>query len=130
MAKTTILAGMLLTILGVVFYAFAFQMGAASRSVTALIPTFVGVPLILLGYGAVLKPTLRMHLMHAAVTIALLGFLASFGRLTMVMLRTPNFGPAVIANILMSAICLTYVVLCVRSFIAARKAREQSGQNA
>ena len=31
-AKTTILAGMLLTVLGVFFYAFAFQMGATAAA--------------------------------------------------------------------------------------------------
>jgi hypothetical protein len=127
-AKTTILAGMLLTILGVIFYAFAFQMGATSRSVTALIPTFVGVPLILLGYGVLLKPDLRMHLMHVAVLLGLLGFLASFGRFAMVMARNPNLGPATIASLLMAIICGVFVVLCVRSFIAARRAR-QEGKN-
>lgn len=126
MAKTTIVTGMLLTLLGVVFYAAAFQLGATSRSATALIPSFVGVPLILLGYGAVIKPTLRKHFIHVAVVLALLGFLASFGRLTMVMVREPNFGPAVIANMIMSAICITYVILAVRSFIEARRAREVS----
>ena len=126
MAKTTIVTGMLLTLLGVVFYAAAFQLGATSRSATALIPSFVGVPLILLGYGAVIKPTLRKHFIHVAVVLALLGFLASFGRLTMVMVREPNFGPAVIANMIMSAICITYVILAIRSFVEARRAREVS----
>ena len=126
MAKTTIVTGMLLTLLGVVFYAAAFQLGATSRSATALIPSFVGVPLILLGYGAVIKPTLRKHFIHVAVVLALLGFLASFGRLTMVMVREPNFGPAVIANMIMSAICITYVILAIRSFVEARRARDVS----
>ncbi len=44
------------------------------------IPTFVGVPLILLGFLADRQPSLRMHLMHAAVTIGLLGGLAALGR--------------------------------------------------
>ena len=126
MAKTTIVTGMLLTVLGVVFYAAAFQLGAANRSTTALIPSFVGVPLILLGWGALIKPTLRKHFIHVAVMLALLGFLASFGRLATVMVRTPNFGPAVIANMIMSAICITYVILSVRSFVAARRAREEA----
>ena len=126
MAKTTIVTGMLLTLLGVVFYAAAFQLGATSRSATALIPSFVGVPLILLGYGAVIKPTLRKHFIHVAVVLALLGFLASFGRLAMVMVREPNFGPAVIANMIMSAICITYVILAIRSFVEARRARDVS----
>jgi len=118
--------GMLLTLLGVICYAFAFQLGAADRSVTALIPTFLGVPLILLGYFSLVKPNLRMHLMHAAVTLALLGFLASAGRFISVMIRKPNIGVGPAAQLIMAIICGVFVAACVRSFITARRNREAS----
>jgi hypothetical protein len=127
-AKATMLTGMLLTLLGVICYAFAFQLGAAERSVTALIPTFLGVPLMLLGYFALIRPSLRMHLMHAAVTLALLGFLASAGRFVSVMLKRPNFGIGPAANLIMAILCGVFVAACVRSFIAARRNREAAAK--
>ena len=123
MAKATMLCGMLLTLLGVICYVFATQLGATDRSVTALIPTFLGVPLILLGYFSLIKPTLRMHLMHVAVTLGLLGFLASAGRFISVMVRKPNIGVGTVANLIMAIICGVFVAACVRSFVAARRAR-------
>ena len=48
MAKVTMVCGMLLTLLGLVCFVFAKQLGAADRSATALIPMFLGVPLMLL----------------------------------------------------------------------------------
>ena len=126
MAKVTMAAGILLTILGVVCYVFWQQLGADHPSKTALIPAFVGIPLMLLGWFSLLKPDLRMHLMHAAVTLALLGFLASLGRLISVMIKKPNFGVGPAASGIMALICGVYVALCVRSFIAARRARTAS----
>jgi hypothetical protein len=148
-AKMTLIIGGLLCVLGVVTYAGAFQFGADKRSVTALIPAFLGFALVLLAYAALLKPAMRMHLMHAAVMLTLLGLLASLGRIGMVAARSPKvaqspLNPAtapvgvapaavephsfwsvgVIANLIMAALCLTHVILSVRSFIAARRARE------
>ena len=124
MPKAAIVAGMLLTLLGLVSYFFAVPLGAEKASVTALIPTFVGVPLMLLGYFCVAKPALRMHLMHAAVTLGLLGFLASVGRLVSVLIKNPNFGIGTATLAAMALITGVFVVMCVRSFIAARRARE------
>ena len=127
MAKPTMICGALLTILGVVCYVFWQQLGAAHQSVTALIPAFVGVPLMLLGWMTLARPTLRMHLMHAAVTLALLGALASLGRFISVMIKTPSLGAGTTASALMALICIIYVVMCVRSFISARRERDKIG---
>ena len=123
MPKITIVVGVLLSIEGLICY-FAWQpLGATHQSPTALIPAFVGVPLILLGWGSAAKPNLRMHLMHGAVTLALLGFLASLGRFISVMVKNPSTGVGPMANLIMAILTGLYVVLCVRSFIAARRAR-------
>src|ERR1043166_8237524 len=120
MPKASIICGMILTLLGVITFAFATQLGADHRSVTALIPAFIGFPMMLLGYFAVLKPDLRMHLMHAAVLIALLGFIASAGRWVM----HPGFALAGASIFTMAILTGIFVILCVRSFIAARRARQ------
>lgn len=126
MPKVTMMTGILLTILGVVCYVFAMQLGASKQSPTALIPTFLGIPLMLLGFLSLAKPDLKKHFMHAAVTLGLLGFLASFpmgirGLIT----KGATVGP--VAQLIMGILCGGFVVLCVRSFVAARKAREAQG---
>ena len=68
------------------------------------------------------KPEMRMHFMHVAVTLALLGVLAPLG-LPSVMIKHPNFGVGPVASLLMTIICGVFVALCIKSFIAARKAR-------
>ncbi len=141
MAKLTIVIGALLCVLGVATYGFAFQLGADKRSVTALIPAFVGALLLILGYFTIFKPDLRMHLMHASVTLTLLGFLAAAGRLIMVAFAAPKphaagsppppaISVGILANGIMAALCLAHVVLSVRSFISARRSRESGASSA
>ena len=120
MPKIAIAFGAMLTLIGVGFY---FETG--TPSVTALIPAFVGVPLLLLGIAARgAREGVRKHLMHAAAALGLLGFLASAGRLL-----TKGFGaaPAAVAEqVLMALLCLAFVVLCVNSFVQARRNRVAS----
>jgi len=128
MAKTTIICGILLTVLGVVCYVFWQPLGATHQSVTALIPAFLGVLLMLFGWLSIAKPAMRMHFMHAAVSLALLGALAALGRLIAVMVKNPSLGIGPVANIIMAGICIVFVILCVRSFINARREREKLGE--
>jgi hypothetical protein len=58
--------------------------------------------------------------MHAAVIVGLIGFLVPAIR---VLMKISEFAlsPAVISQLAMSAVCLVFVVLAVRSFITARR---------
>jgi hypothetical protein len=120
--------GAILSILGVFCFVFWRQLGAPQQSVTALIPTFVGAPLLILGWLGLAMPEQRKHLMHAAVVLSLLGFLMSFGRFLAVDLNPAkrNFRGGMQAVLVMAILCGLHVLLSVRSFIAARKAREAS----
>ncbi len=124
MPKITMICGMLLTLLGVICYVFWHPLGAEHQSPTALIPAFIGFPIFLMGWLSLAKPAMRMHFMHVAVTLGLLGGLASLGRLITVMIKHPSLGIGPIASGLMTLICGVFVILCVQSFIAARKARK------
>ena len=120
MPTIAIFSGVLLVVLGVAGYISGVMSDRAS--ITALIPAAFGIVIAGLGLVAWAKESLRKHLMHAAVVVALLGFLATAGRLI------PRLGeltasPAVISQVLMALICLTFVVLAVRSFIVARRER-------
>jgi hypothetical protein len=63
--------------------------------------------------------------MHAAATVALLGFLAATGRLLsgLVSGRHPS-GLALFSLVGMAILCALFVLLAVRSFIATRRARQ------
>jgi hypothetical protein len=127
MPNLTIVFGAVLTAFGLHLY---FGSPTPNPSVTALIPAFFGGPLILCGWIA-RRDEWRMHAMHVAVLLALLGALAAGGRMAM---KLPALIPSLISDdpivhrpvrsmFLMAAICIVYVALCVRSFIQARRRR-------
>ena len=91
-------------------------------SITALIPAFIGVILVLLGLLSNAKENLRKHLMHAAVLVALVGFIATAGRLIS-RLSDLTMSPAVLSQAATAALCLVFVILAIRSFAAARRER-------
>ena len=74
MSKISIYIGVLLIILGVAAY---FNTGQVSK--TALIPCGPGILLLIFGLLGC-KENLRMHMMHGAVLVSLLGTLAGLGR--------------------------------------------------
>ena len=123
MAATTLALGVALVVLGVGSYVLT---GAVS--VTALIPAFFGVAFVIAGLLA-RNDRLRMHAMHAAVLVALLGFAGSFRGLigiAKVFDGTAARPAAIVAQTIMALLTLAYIVVAVRSFIAARKARRAS----
>ena len=115
--------GGLLILLGLVGY---FSTGHVHP--TALIPSAFGIVLLLLGFLANTEDTgRRMLFMHIAVAFGLLGFLATVAAVIQwfEMMRGTAFPyPAAIdSKAAMSVLCLAFVLLCVRSFINARRAR-------
>ncbi len=119
MPSTAIICGMLLSLVGIVGYFYGMMNGNAS--LTALIPFAFGTVLEALGFIAKGNEGLRKHLMHAAVLVALVGFLMTAGRLAMKMSEL-TMSPAVWSQIAMAAICLIFVILAIKSFVDARKA--------
>ena|SRR5688500_14441406 len=89
-------------------------------SITALIPAFIGLVLAVLGVVSNMNEGLRKHLMHGAVLIALLGFIATAGRLGS-RLSELTATPAVISQALTALVCLIFIILAIRSFAAARR---------
>jgi hypothetical protein len=118
MPNTSIIFGSLLIIIGIIGYVYGFATGHASP--TALIPAAFGIVMAILGFAANAKEDLRKHLMHAAVLIALLGFVMTAGRLLM-KIGELSLGAAVLSQLSMAVVCLLFVIFAVRSFIAARR---------
>ena len=123
MAKLTIGFGVVLAALGL--WGFV---ATGSAHPTALIPVYAG---LLFGVFGILanseEPKRRMLWMHIAVTVALLLFLGTIPALIdeVRMLRGAVFPHpvAVEEKAGMSLLCLAFVGMCVRSFIAARRGR-------
>jgi uncharacterized membrane protein len=124
MAKITVVFAVLLIILGLVSY-----FGTGSQHPTALIPTWFGVALGVFGLLAMSPEASRRKLfMHINVTIGLLGFigaawraLSSYGHA-----RSEGIAPdhiALAAQATMAGLLLIYVLMCVKSFIDARRER-------
>jgi len=126
MPRVTLYTGTLLIFVGIVFYVLT-----GSIHPTALIPCWFGLALAICGS---LAPTgsdrKRMIIMHIAVTVGLFGFL---GGATMAIIEVVKSGGfpllhphAVEEQVLMALICQIFVALCIRSFIAARRARNEA----
>jgi hypothetical protein len=122
-APITIVFSILLILLGGGFFA-----GTGWSHVTALIPTFLGLPLLLLGVLGY-KDNLRMHVMHGAALLGLLGFLGGaimgLPKVPVLLDGSAERPAAIVEQLLMALICAVFVGLCVRSFILARRARAQ-----
>lgn len=98
---------------------------------TALIPAYVGVVLLICGWMA-RKDEWRMHAMHGAALIGIIGFLGSVKGLLSLpkllageALERPH---AVALQSIMAILCAVFIGLCVKSFIDARIARRQQPQ--
>ena len=117
MPSMSITCGLLLILVGIIGYVYGLMESAAS--VTALIPAFFGIVLAILGFLAKAKENLRKHLMHAAVAVALIGFILVAGRLLM-KISSLTLSAAVASQIAMGLICLLFVILSIRAFAAAR----------
>src|SRR5687767_888923 len=123
MPSTSIACGTLLILIGILGYANGVMTNNASF--TALIPAAVGIVLLLLGIFARRSEGLRKHLMHAAVIVALLGFIASAGRLVS-RIGELSYSAAVVSQVSMALVCLLFVILAVKSFADARRERTRA----
>ena len=92
---------------------------------TALIPCAFGILFVLFGLLS-FKEKLRKHVMHAAVLIALLAFLGTARALTHLpelFNGTAEKPASIITQSLNAGFSILYIILAVRSFIQARRAR-------
>ena len=132
MPLLTCIIGILLTVIGL----WGFL---SSWVITALIPLFVGVPL--LGCGIMGREgDLRRSFMHVAAILSLMGTFGGVFALT-----TPERPPekdkdwpdkvktvktATITKTLMTMLCFQHLALCVASFILARRAKRKTQADA
>jgi len=118
----TLVLAVLLVALGLVGY-----IGTGSLHPTALIPAWIGLALGIFGFLAISPNEGRRKLfMHINVTIALLGFIGSTVEAIRGYVHAASAGVApdqiaLTSKVTLAGLLLIYVILCVRSFIAARR---------
>ena len=105
-------AGGILVIWGLVAY---FMQSADPPSVTAMIPAFMGAPLLLLGILSERNEANRHHYMHAAMCFALLIDVGGKSNL------------AIGSHLILVALGSIFMTAGIMSFRHARKLRESSG---
>lgn len=119
MTGTTRLFGIVLIVLGVASYSMTGR-----TSITAMIPAFFGAAFLICAMIARRSDATRRHAMHAAVAIGMVGMLAALARALPAALQGGASRPAVIAQLIMGALLLIYVAMGMRSFVEARRARQ------
>jgi len=121
MAKATLVFAVLLIALGLAGFVFT-----GSQHPTALIPTWFGLALGLFGILAISPNESRRKLfMHINVTIGLLGFLGAVVEILRSLVSSNAIlMAALLAKSAMALLLFIYVILCVRSFIVARRSRK------
>jgi uncharacterized membrane protein len=124
MPKLAISFGILFIIIGLVSY-----FGISSESITALIPTFLGIPLLIAGIIGLNEKYLK-HAMHVAALLMLIGFAGTVSGLinffNMLGGAETARPAAVTVQAIMAVLCLIFLILAVKSFIDARKNRTKS----
>ena len=114
-----IISGLILII-----WAFFSYFASGSSSFTALIPSFFGMPLCILGVLSNSDESKRHHYMHASMIFALF---SAFGGLRLFQLEDPS-NLALASHIILLIVGVIFMVGGILSFRHARKLRESLGE--
>ena len=102
-------------------WGIAVSVLSESNSITSFFPSMLGAPLLVSGVMTLRKPEKKKLWMHIAATFGLLCALGGT-RFFMVMGDGLDYASGSMLMLLLTG--SAYTTVCVRSFIAARKARE------
>ena len=114
--RIAIYEGAILVLWGVAAYIISGQ-----SSITAMIPSFMGAPLMILGLLSEKIPDMRHHLMHASMVMALLMVLGG-ARVFADFSDMSNL--AISSHIILIFVGVTFMICGIMSFRAARLSRE------
>lgn len=118
MPATTRVVGIMLIAVGVLGF-----LASGADSPTALIPAALGLVLVVLGIVAN-RENVRRHAMHVAMLVAVLGIAGTamnIADLPQLLNGEAERPLAIVASVVTAVVLLVYLVLGIRSFIAARQ---------
>jgi hypothetical protein len=119
--RIAILNGAILTAWGVISY---FMQSADPPSITALIPAFMGFPMLALGMLSEKNAKNRHHYMHASMALALV---MTIGGARIVTGYSDMSTLAIISHLLLLQVGISFIIVGVKSFRHARLQREENG---
>lgn len=123
MAKLSITYGVIFILIGLISY-----FGISSESITALIPAFFGIPMLVLGWLGLNENYLK-HSMHGAAVLMLLGFFGTVGGLIKFFKMLGGVQPerpaAITVQAIMAVMCLVFLIFAVKSFIDVRRNKQE-----
>lgn len=122
MPLMSIIVGGILSAWGVAAYVISDM-----ASATALIPTFMGTPIAVMGSAAAQMPSRRKLFMHIAVVFGLLCALGGL-RLPMILMDGDSSGILIISHALLLVLGGIYTFACVQSFRWARQNAETNAE--
>jgi len=120
MRLNSIIAGVLCIAVGL----YSYTQGQPNEttgvvSKTALIPAWIGLAFLVAAAISHLKPLMHKHAMHVAALASLIGLL---GAVMPIKVRGFDFSQASVqGSVVLFLTCGAFLVLAVRSFIAARR---------
>ena len=114
--RIAILNGVVLCAWGVIAY---FIQSSDPPSITALIPAFMGLPMLILGFLSERNPANRHHYMHACMVVALVMALGG----ARVVLGGMSW-LAIVSHLLLLQVGLSFTIVGIMSFRHARLQRE------
>ena len=117
--RIAILNGILLSAYGVFSY---FAQSAEPPSVTALIPAFLGFPMLLLGFLSEKNVANRHHYMHSSMVLALV--MALLGSINLILNFSGMSILVIVSHLLLIQVGVSFTIVGIMSFRNARLNRE------
>ena len=107
-----------------ILWGFFSYFASDSGSITALIPSFFGVPLLILGFLSIRNESNKHHYMHASMIVALVSVLGGFR-----IFQIEDASNLTLAShLILLVVGIIFMVGGIRSFRHARKLRESLGE--
>ena len=105
-------------------WGFFAYIASDSGSITALIPSFFGVPLLILGFLSIRNESNKHHYMHASMIVALISVLGGFRIFQIEDASNLTFA----SHLILLVVGIIFMVGGILSFRHARKLRESLGE--
>jgi uncharacterized membrane protein HdeD (DUF308 family) len=107
-----------------ILWGFFSYIASDSGSITALIPSFFGVPLLILGFLSIRNESNKHHYMHASMIVALISVLGGFR-----IFQIEDASNLTLAShLILLVVGIIFMIGGILSFRHARKLRESLGE--